>query len=348
MRQVLFCPPYQQNVNNTSEQTSRKRSSIYRFFKWFYLLIINHWKFFNHLYTVWSISPQFIYERSSYLNYNGILISKWLKIPHFYEVNGILAEDNAVYYPRFCNRIALTLERYFCAQSFGFYVGGINVELRIPNKSARKIQNGIEQEFGHQFFNRCNVVRNKLEIAFVGHAMDHHKLGLLQEAFTRVKDLSRFRLHLIGTHLEYLKHQLPESLEVVLHGSLTQDQISEVLKSVNVGVIPFTKDYYSHVKLFMYGAAKLAVILPRSRNYDELFEETDVAFITNDDAGSLSEKLEYLSERSDLMVQLGENIYNKIMDFYTWEKIFDAISLTIMEKIVHRENIGSFENSAHT
>ncbi|MDP5170907.1 MAG: hypothetical protein NWR72_11730 [Bacteroidia bacterium] len=36
-----------------------------------------------------ATNPDFVYERAAYLNVNGLIISKFLKLPLFYEVHGV-------------------------------------------------------------------------------------------------------------------------------------------------------------------------------------------------------------------------------------------------------------------
>jgi glycosyltransferase involved in cell wall biosynthesis len=79
----------------------------------------------------------------------------------------------------------------------------------------------------------------------------------------------------------------------------------------------------------MYGAAKLTMIVPDSRNFKNIFSDNEVVFIKNADANDMADKLNFLAINSSALKEYGENLYNKICDKFTWEKIYEEISCKI-------------------
>jgi glycosyltransferase involved in cell wall biosynthesis len=334
MELMLFCDAFSTDIKPSgSASAKKKRSPFFLFAKWCYTLCKNHVRFYTYFIRVKRSRPQFIFERASYLNYNGWLIAKLLRIKHFYEVNGILAHDNAEYFVELCNRMSLCLEKCVYRSTNGFYVGGINTELGIHNSKSHIIQNGIDAAFAREFTSPVEKPSGVFSVAFIGHAMSHHRLDVLARAFHKIENLSGYRLHLVGSNMNHIKQLFPTQLEIIDHGSLGHDQIVTLLKEVHAGVIPYSKSYFSHVKLFMYGAARLAVILPHSRNYDHLFSSEEVLFVKNADANDIASKMAHLNKRRDIVVQLGENLHRKVLRQFTWESIYADVRLSIKREL---------------
>lgn len=337
IEKILFCelPKIESNVNENSTKKNQPRHSAFRrFSKWIFLLVTNHLSFFSHYRVIKDRKPNFIYERASYLNYNGILISKLMKVPHFYEVNGILANDNSKYFPNVCNKWAFNLEkRAYNAATFGFYVGGLNRYFNISREKYLSIQNGVDEKFAELFSERKNVINEKSEIAFIGSAMDHHRLDLLAKAINGVANPSAYRLSLVGFGLEKMETLLHPAIERRYYGSLTHQEIARLITGFNLAIIPHALDYFSHVKVFMYGAAKLLLILPRTINFESIFNDNEVIFVENGNASAITSVLNSLQSQPEKLEKLGNNIYEKVSRNYTWEKIYGQVSKKIKEQV---------------
>ncbi|MFT3949709.1 MAG: glycosyltransferase [Agriterribacter sp.] len=328
-----FCDPYKEIlVQNTHQVKSINPflKSLRQSLKWTYVLLKNHLRFFEYLREIKKESPVFIYERAAYLNYNGILIAKLLKIPHFYEVNGILAFDAKPFYPWIFNKISFFLERTaYLNTKLGFFVGGINEYFKIPSHKFVIIQNGIHENFTSRFEGRKNEDSGKINIVFIGHVMPHHRLDVLYEGMKLVKFPHRFCVHLIGSNLETIQDKFPADIQTISYGVMSHEQIEEKISDFNVGIITFALPYYSNVKAFMYGAAKLAVVLPGSKNFENIFDSSEVMFFKNADPSDLADKLNYIENNSSILPKYGENIYKKIKSEFTWEQIFNKITSEI-------------------
>ena len=73
-------------------------------------LCVNHVNFFRYYREIKKRNADFIYERSEYLNFNGLLIAKLLKISHFYEVNWVHFLGMKQFYTSYFSPIARWLE----------------------------------------------------------------------------------------------------------------------------------------------------------------------------------------------------------------------------------------------
>lgn len=324
LQQVNFCPPYNDAPIIQREPVKRRFSRWLYYIKGIYLLLINHRHFYGYYKTIEKLQPNFIYERAGYLNYNGILIAKLLKIPHFYEVNGILWKDYSEYHPGYWNRIAKSLENWSYKRSrFVFFIGGLGSYFNVPASRWIAVQNGIEKEFLEPFVHHEKKLDGPLQLVFIGHAMAHHKLEVLAEATHLVKNPEQYQLHLVGSNIESMRRAFNPAMPVQYHGVLNHDAIGRLLASCHIGIIPYTRDYFSNVKAFMYGAARLCVILPLTGNFKEVFSEETVISMKNGDAMDLAMKLDHLVSDRSTISKKGNAVFDLVYSHYTWEKIFE-------------------------
>lgn len=308
-----------------------KRSYPVRsFFKWWFILFRNHVGIIGNYRRIKSMSPDFIYERAGHLNFTALIVARLLKIPHFYEVNGVTFKDKSRFFPSVCNTVSFWMEKWaYRKTTCGFYVGGLNSVYNLDSPNVQTVQNGVDQSFCREFVGRMNVIEKKVSLTFIGHAMVHHRLDILADALRRVKRPDAFSLYLIGSNFEFLKAQLPGDIEVHFCGSLTHGEISGLLKTINVGIVTFAKPYYSHVKTFMYGAAKLITVLPDSENFTRIFSEDEVIFFRNADSQDLAEKLDFIEANRFVASQYGERVFERINSSFTWEAIYNETAKTI-------------------
>lgn len=333
----LLCEQYNSSPKNVLKTLPVTKSLFLkktkRLLKWLYILLSNHKRIFYYYKQIKKKSPDFIYERASYLNFNGLIISKLLRIPHFYEVNGILSKDNSPYFPSIFNKLSFYFEKVAYKNTFGFYVGGINYHYNIPASRYLIIQNGIQEEFVREFSTRQNILRSKINIVFIGHAMAHHRLDLLVEAINLLNNPESFTLHLIGSNLDTLKNQVSNDIETILYGNRDHKEIANLIKDFNIGIIPYALPYFSHVKAFMYGAAKLLLILPETRNFKSIFSNEEVLFIKNGDSYDLAQKLNAIESSPHNLELFGDRIYSTIRDNFTWNRIYEPVRSKIRDEI---------------
>ncbi|MBS1604113.1 MAG: glycosyltransferase family 4 protein [Bacteroidetes bacterium] len=359
---VLFCKPWDNSVSvlNAAAQTGRQRKGpaaalktfLRRWLKWWYILFSNHRSFLKYYRTIRDRKPDFIYERSAYLNYNGLLIARLLKIPHCYEVNGINARDHASRYMALYNWISFHLERRAYRSTLSFFVGGLNTEMGIPESDrAVVIQNGIDENFldGFRYHSgRTGSSDKKVNLVFVGHAMDHHRLDIFFEALRKISHSDRLRVHLIGSNFakyDELFARLP--VEVVNHGIQEHDALRETLKKMDAGIVPFALDYHSNMKVFLYGAARLVVLLPETRNFKRLFDAGEAIFFENGDPQPLAKAIDRMVElfgSGDTEIrEMTDRLFEKVRNEYVWPAIYKDI----IRRINHPRHEGAALTSVH-
>lgn len=299
-----------------------------------WLFYKNHNKIINYYRQVKAKKPSFIYERAAYLNFNGIIIAKLLKIPIFYEINGVFHKDIQVFYKSVLNSIAKYLMFYsYKKADAAFYVGGIDKYLGLDYKNSFSIQNGIDEIILKKFSNVKKSKNIPVKVVFIGHAMKHHGLDFYCKAINKIKEKGKYEFIFIGKGTDEIKGELSDNLNVTFLGEKTEEELSEILFDMDVGVIPSTFEYGSNMKLFMYGAAHLCVIAPDVENLVANFDSSSILFFKKDNIASLSNALDSLLENNLDYSNFGEKLYCQIKEKYTWEKIFMFKKKIISEKL---------------
>ena len=341
---VTFCRPLSDEAISLALESGHAASKMKggyarRFFgswiRWWLILFQNHKNFIKHYRVIRKEAPRFIYERAAYLNYTGLLISKIMRIPHFYEVNGIYYRDNETRFPSLYNTFARIMERKAYKSTSCFFVGGLNHELGIPESSkSYVIQNGIDASFLEVFkMSKSNPDNHhKVNILFVGHAMPHHRFDILVQAIAAMRYKERVTLHLVGSNFEqYLDDLYANAIGTEQYGVLGHSELVPILHQMDIGVVPFAEDYYSNMKVFLYGAAGLAVVLPMSRNFLNIFSHSEAVFFENMSIRGLSAALDDIVVNRAYYRQMGHRCRDKIAHGYTWDRIFDEIIKRIQE-----------------
>ncbi|WP_029035326.1 glycosyltransferase [Salinimicrobium terrae] len=330
----LIAPKAEQSLEKTASTDAKLDNWVKHFLKkigfWgvvkdVVILTKNHFKLFSLYKNFKAQHPDFIYERNSYLNYNGLLISKVLNIPHFYESNGIHYYARQSMYKSWFNPIAEFLEKNAYEKSdYVFFIGlrGNLVNSKKTNWS--NIENGIEKDFIDHFKTHQKEINRHINICFVGSLMKHHNFPLLIKALHQIKHKSNFHLHLIGSKLETVHLELKDILPTKNHGFLKRDELKNLLEKMHVGLIPGGPDYSSHMKLFDYGAAKCIVIAPNLKNIVYWFSEDELITFKNNSAQDLVTKLNSINRSYIENNKLGENLHLKINNNFTWETIFST------------------------
>lgn len=325
----LFCLFTPTNIveKSKSELIIKKKISQSSFWKGtlkdLLTLYKNHRYIFKYYKEIKELKPRFIYERSAYLNFTGLLIAKKLKIPHFYEVNGIHSKDVQVYYKSILNGIIhkCILSSYKTTDAV-FFVGNYKKYLNFKSENSYSVENGIEQTIIDKFQFLQKVQKKHIRVVFVGHAMPHHGLNMFCDAINMMKHSENFDFTFIGRNTDEIGKLLKPHIKVSFLGSKSEPELYDLIQQYDIGIIPASSEYASSMKLFLYGAAKLCVIVPSTQYFLTGFNEKEVLFFENNNKHSLASTFDNLVENKIDYTAYGEQLFSLIKDKYTWEKIF--------------------------
>lgn len=274
----------------------------------------------------------FVYERKAYLDFTGLIVCKFLRIPHFYEVNGIIFKTRDKYYKSLFKPLAKYLEKKaYKTSNHNFFVGTYGNYWKLKTSNWTNVENGIESKYvkdsavGKTF-------NGKLEICFVGRYAKHQKIECLLEALDFIKNKQAVKIHLIGTGLEEIaKNIRVKNVDVTLHGYLNRDSLLKVLNKCHVGLICGTPPYQSCMKLHDYALSGCLVLAPMVDNLKTRFTNS-ILFFEDGISKSLGSKINQVIDDPSLIDTYGESIHKEITNNYTWDKIF-ATKINIINSL---------------
>ncbi|MEZ4825551.1 MAG: hypothetical protein R3C61_04540 [Bacteroidia bacterium] len=334
-------PPlsHAQPVASGSGKTARQKNKLWGALRDIRYFLLNLRELPRMYREIKKLNPDFIYERAAYLSFNGIWIARWLNIPHFYEVNGLLFEDVREHYFSFLNPLAERMEKNAYRKSvLAFCVGGVGPLLKLGSDNVVVVQNGIKSSFIAAFETHTKDLSGPLNACFIGHLMEHHKIEVLFEAVRKMKNPDALHMHFIGGGLFREKLAFaPEEFHYTYHGVVPHSQLSDHLKTFHIGLIPASQPEASYMKLYTYGAGKLLAVVPGWENFRENFAEDQVRFFEPDDTGSLAACLDSIVENKSMVHDYGEALFAQVSENFTWEKIFAFTFEKIREKIAWKK-----------
>lgn len=299
-------------------------------------LVKNNISIFKTYRRIKRNSPDFIFERSEYLNFQGIICAKMLSIPHFYEANWVHYNGIQQFYSSHFNFVAKWLEeRMYAWSSHIFFVGNQHLLLKLRKKNWSIIQNGVSEEVVKRFSGHENEVENNVvRVCILANLMTHHRMDIFLEALKKLNVTSHVKIYFIGVNFESIVSQVPEHIQYEYLGALSKDRLYDVLSSMNIAVISGGPFYSSFMKLYDYAAVKLAVICPDLSNLTSIFSDHEMLYFKNEDSEDLAKKMNYLIDRPEDIKRLGDSIYTKVSSEYTWENIFLDIKKTITKEMI--------------
>ncbi|MDB4274065.1 glycosyltransferase [Algibacter sp.] len=275
--------------------------------------------------------PNFIYERMAYLNFAGLIISKLLGIPHFYEANGLQFQSKKKYYHSLFNPIVKYVEKQqYKNSTHTFFVGSYGNYWQLKSNNWTNVENGIEGEFITDAY-PTKMSNGKRHLFFVGSLMQYHRPDILKEAILLLNP-EQYHLHLVGSKLDNLYSDLlTNNIPVTHHGFINRSELNALISQFHIGIIAGSPEYQSCMKLFDYALAHCAIIaanvdvLKTSFNKELLFFEGG--------AFELANKINELINNDLLVKEYANSIYNKVTHEFTWENIFHYKSQVINKRL---------------
>lgn len=278
--------------------------------------------------------PDFIYERSEYLSYSGVIAARLLKIPHFYEANWIHYLGIQQFYDSRLNFFSRKIEEWMYNHSnHVFFVGNQHKLLTLKNSNYSVIQNGVDVDIVSEYAQHENKVGDIVQVCVLASLMVHHRFDIFMESLKLINQKRKIKLHIIGVNFERQLETIPVEIDYTYHGPVAKKDLYHLLSTMNLAIISGGPFYSSFMKLYDYAAVKLGVICPALENIVDTFSEEEILYFDVDDAQSLAKRIDHVLNNPSLISQLGENLYQKVASQYTWQKIFERIHHQIEKEI---------------
>ncbi|MDG2284496.1 MAG: hypothetical protein P8N43_03060, partial [Alphaproteobacteria bacterium] len=186
----------------------------------------------------------FVYERSAYGHFAGLLAARLMRVPHFYEINGLHTQERKKTNSSLVLGAIDKLQKLAYRTSNGsFCIGGMQVELGIRGKTIHTTQNGIENELLTEFAQREPRPGRPIRLIFLGHIMQHHRLDILFDAVQQLGPDAQLEITIAGRENPNVALAIPTNVPVHFTGPFKHADLPSILSHHDVGVIPFALDF---------------------------------------------------------------------------------------------------------
>jgi len=247
-----------------------------------------------------------------------------LGVKVFLEANGLQFQSRQSRFKSLFTRLYEPFERFLYTKAdHVFFVGSYGQYWKLPSNNWTEVENGIERKM-LQGRAQPPCVDKPFKIVLLARLVAHHKGSLLVDA---IKEASlsvqnSIELHLIGSGFDQIKSDLEDVVKVVDHGFVGRDEIGDLLRSMDIGVIPDCPPYGSQMKLLDYAAAGCVVLAPDVPHLVNFYTDQGVCFFEGGDARALAVVISSIvSERVDVEDQ-ARLLQLHVAAHYTWEAIF--------------------------
>lgn len=179
------------------------------------------------------------------------------------------------------------------------------------------------------------ATNDQFTIGFVGTLKPWHGLGVLVEAFDRLRSWSSaYRLLVVGSGPE--ENALIEDLGrrclldvTELTGAVPPKRVPDLLATMDVAVAPARADvdfYFSPLKIFEYMAAGLPIVAARIGQIADLIEDNVNGILcTPGDSAAMATAIERLRRDPALGARLGAAARATVVESHTWAHTVDRI-----------------------
>ena len=130
-----------------------------------------------------------------------------------------------------------------------------------------------------------------------------------------------------------------EMLGVEYLGTLTSVQMRSAYSDVDVVMIPFKRERFTHaaspLRLFEAAAMGKCIVSSRLRGIEEVFPDGEAILIDSDEPSVWAKSLRDLRNDREMLAQIAERARKKVLSQYTWDSLsqrFEDFLLSILGK----------------
>ena len=164
-----------------------------------------------------------------------------------------------------------------------------------------------------------------LNIGFIGSFLPWHQVDLLVNAFKYVLEKGvNANLFLVGDGMERENIEtycttLPKAIKdkITFTGFVKEKELLDIKLKLDIGVMSGSNWYGAPLKIFEYGAMKLACIAPDTPTIKDLFPNDEVVYFKWKNQQSLNEALLDLCQHPNKIVENSKVLHQKITQKYS-------------------------------
>lgn len=283
--------------------------------------------------------PAFIYDRYITFNAGPVLVAKFTGVPIFLEVNAPLAlerseEPDETLIFRWT---AFSIERWVCTHASRTIVVSTPlkdylVSVGVPGAQCIVLPNGVDPVAFAPRGKRVDLQRqlgiseDDLVVGFTGVLRPWHGLDLLARAVgDLVSQGKKVFLLIVGdgpvrASLELSWDEMGLSNCTKVTGRLPYSEVPDYVSLFDVAVSPKATFYASPMKVVEYMSLSKAVVVPHTQNFLDIVDGGVNGLTFSDGCeGSLAEVIGKLYEDRRLILALGINARQKVLDRLNWK-----------------------------
>jgi len=164
-----------------------------------------------------------------------------------------------------------------------------------------------------------------LNIGFIGSFLPWHQVDLLVNAFKFILEEGvNANLYLVGDGMEREKIEtycktLPKVIKdkIIFTGFVKEKELLDIKLKLDIGVMSGSNWYGAPLKIFEYGAMKLACIAPDTPTIKDLFPNNEVLYFKWKNQQSLNEALLDLCQNPNKIRENSKVLHHKITQKYS-------------------------------
>lgn len=179
-----------------------------------------------------------------------------------------------------------------------------------------------------------------INIGFIGSFLPWHKVAELVRAFEHLcQEYNNVQLYLVGYGMEWhsvnkLVQQSAYKDRIHLTGFVSEDELTEIKKRLDIGVMPGSNWYGSPLKLFEFAQSGIAIVTAASPTINEYFTNGETALVLQEGlpvVEELARSLKTLIADRSLRVRIGANARNMMRTQLSKKTLFDQFCSNISE-----------------
>jgi glycosyltransferase involved in cell wall biosynthesis len=207
------------------------------------------------------------------------------------------------------------------------------------SKFSYYLPNGVNLEnFNFELNNGIQIknslgIDSEIVIGFIGNVRPYHQTDILIDVAKKiVNEVKNFRIFMLtgddknkDLFLEKIHEQKLDKY-FIFYKSVNNDEIPEIIKIMDICVLPGFSWYGSPMKIFEYAAMKKPIVGPDIPPLTDVFINGKSVLLTEkNNSVDIAEKIIYLFKNPESRKLLGENAYNTVKENNTWTRNIEKI-----------------------
>lgn len=192
--------------------------------------------------------------------------------------------------------------------------------------------NSIDTEEGKKYKEFINKSQDKIIITYIGRMIEEKGVLKLVEVFKKLEQkYNNLELNLAGSGpvLEKIIEENNKNKNIHILGKISHEEVLELLGKTTIFVNPSSFSEGLPTSILEAGMMKCAVVATPMGGTTEIISSDDIGYICGFEIDEILEKIEKLIKNKDEIKKLSENIYNVVINNFSWDvtakKIYETI-----------------------